>query len=573
MKKTSKKIFSVILVIAMLASLTACKGNSRNTSSPGNANNTASEGSSQSEPQAAGTAEADPQWGAYEEPVTITSAVQASAVQEFHEGDSYSENEWTRLIKDTFNIDVEVAFSADITTDAYRNKMNVLLASGDLPDVLKFSDRNWLKQAIEAGYVMDITDVFEKYASEEVKQYRTDYEDAFKGVTVDGKLYAFPYMSNNFHQATNLWIRDDWLKNTGKSAPKTIDEMVELAKIFATGDPDGDGVNGNTYGLCLADNVVQSNYGTIMGILEAYGVPCYGDNGIFYRNGEDKITFSYIQPECKDALAVVRGMYAEGLIDPEFMVKDTSKLETDWAQGTIGMTYHMNWGTWHPFNIIYEDSGVITRPYPLPTADGHEVKQGIQSNQVGEYFVISSKCKNPEAIMKILNLYEKTAISGSEEDFKTYWADEQYRLSPIYIGIPTENFAPRLLEALKAGSPENLKGTALQYYNYVKGFEDGSLAEDANAYGTWGQMYSEGSMKIDLDYQKNGQIVTNIMAGEEPDIWIQNASVLNDLVRTAYTAIITGDKELDYFDTFVQEWLAAGGQETLNQMEKLYPKN
>lgn len=566
MKKTGSKIVALVIILAMIISMTGCKSNSGNTdSAPSDAP------AADTQTTSANPTEDDPQWGAYDEAVTITSAIQASAVQEFHDGDSYEDNEWTRLIKVTFNIDVEVAFSADITTDAYRNKMNVLLASGDLPDVLKFDDRTWLKQAIEAGYVMDITEVFDKYASDAVKQYKTDYADAFDGVTYDGKLYAFPYMSNNFHQCTNLWIRDDWLKNTGMSAPTTIDEMVALAKEFRFGDPDGDGIDGNTYGLCLADDVVQNNYGTIMGILEAYGVPCYGDNGIFYRK-DGKMTFSYIQPECKKALEVVRNMFAEGIIDPEFMVKDTSKLETDWAQGSIGMSYHMNWGTWHPFNIIYEDNGVITRPYPLPTAEGYDVKQGIQSNKVGEYFVISSKCKNPEAIIKMLNLYEKVAISGSEDDFKNYWADEQYRLSPIYIGVPTENYAPQLLKALAANSSADLKGTALQYYNYVKGFEDGSLAKDANAYGTWGQMFSDGSMKLDLDYQNNGQIVTNIMAAEQPDIWIQNASVLSDLVKSAYTAIITGEKDLDYFDTFVEEWLSAGGQETLDEMDKLYPQ-
>ena len=80
-------------------------------------------------------------------------------------------------------------------------------------------------------------------------------------------------------------------------------------------------------------------------------------------------------------------------------------------------------------------------------------------------------------------------------------------------------------------------------------------------------------MKIDLDYQNNGQIVTNIMASAQPEIWIQNASVLGDLVKAAYLAIITGEKDLDYFDTFVQEWLKAGGQATLDEMEKLYPEN
>lgn len=571
MKKVGKKIIAMLLMLILVTGMSACSSKTNDTSS----NSTETETLSTSTDAATKTepvTETDPQWGAYTEPITITSAVQASAVQEFHDGDSYEDNEWTRLIKETFNVDVEVAFSADITTDAYRNKMNVLLASGELPDVLKYDDRTWLKQAIEAGYVMDITKVFDEYATDAVKQYQTEYADAFAGATVDGKLYAIPYMNNNFHQATNLWIREDWLKNSGKTVPTTIEEMVELARVFRTGDPDGDGIDGNTYGLCLANDVIQNNYGTIMGILEAYGVPCYGDKGIFYRR-DGKVTFSYIQPEAKEALKVVRDMFAEGLIDPEFTVKDTSILETDWAQNKIGMSYHMNWGTWHPFNIIYEDQNVITYPHPLPTVEGYEVKQGIQSNKTGEFFVISSKCKNPEAIIKMLNLYEKVAISGTDEEFANYWADEQYRLSPIYLGIPGENYASVLHEALAANSSDNLKGTVLQYYNYVKGFEDGSLAQDANAYGTWGQMFSEGSMKIDLDYQKNGQTVTNLMASQEPDIWTQNSSVLVDLVKIAYTAIITGEKDLDYFDTFVKEWLAAGGQETLDEMEKLYPEN
>ena len=86
-------------------------------------------------------------------------------------------------------------------------------------------------------------------------------------------------------------------------------------------------------------------------------------------------------------------------------------------------------------------------------------------------------------------------------------------------------------------------------------------------------MFSGGSMKLDLDYQKNGQIVTNLMAADQPDLWTQNASVLSDLARTAFVSIITGEKDLDYFDTFVQDWLEAGGQQTLDEMEKLYPNN
>lgn len=510
----------------------------------------------------------------YAEPVEITWAVQASAVQQFIDGDTYENNVWSRLIKEKLNIDLKVELSADISTDAYNNQMNLLLASGDFPDVVRYDNRTFFNQAIEAGYIQPIGEVFDKYASDAVKQYAVDYADAFAGATVNDELYAFPYMNDNFHQAAYLWIRDDWMENLNAQPPKTVDEMVELARRFTFEDPDGNGVD-DTYGFALAGSPVQSNYGTLLGLCGAFGVPGYGNTGVFYRGDDGKVTFSYIQPGMKEALAVARQMYEEGLIDPEFMADNVATMEEDVTTGKIGMMYHMNWGTWHPYNYSYFADGVITRPYPIPTQEGYEPKMGINSNQTGDLFMVSANCEHPEALIKILNLYEQVAISSPDPaDFATYWANEQYRLCPIYIGIPTENFAPIIHKALEAGTSEGLAGTALEYYNYVVGFEDGSLADDTNAYGTWGQMYLNGeggSMKIALDYQEKGWLVTNLMASNQPEIWKQNSALLGDMVDTYFVDIIVGNRPLDDFDEFVQAWLAAGGQQTLDELEVMYP--
>ncbi len=571
--RTIKRILAALLMPALLMGVVACGGGTSGTTTTKAPDGTTSKGA---DTTTNAPDEEDGPLTPYKDPVKITWAVQASAVQQFIDGDTYEDNIWSRKIKEELNIDVEVAFSADISTDAYNNKMNTLLASGDFPDVLRHSDRTFFKQAQEAGYIQPITDVFDNYASDAVKEYRTKYPDNFVGASIDGELYGFPYMNDNFHQAAFLWIRDDWLENTNSEPPKTVDEMVELARKFTFEDPDKDGQD-DTYGFGLAGNVVQSNYGTLLGLVGAYGVPGYGSNGIFFRGDDGKMTFAYIQPGMKDALAVARSMYEEGLIDPEFTAENVASMEEDITTGRLGMMYHMNWGTWHPFNYSYQQEGVITRPYPIPTVDGIEPKMGISSNKTGDVFMVSADCENPEAIIKILNLYEKVAISSPDpEDFQTYWANEQYRLCPVFIGIPTELFAPQIHAALEAGSSDSLNGTALEYYKYVIGFEDGSLAEDTNAYGTWGQMFNEGyggSMKIALDYQKKGWLYTNEMANELPEIWKQNSSVLSDMVETTFVDIIVGNKPLDAFDTFVTDWLAAGGQQTLDDLEQLYPAN
>lgn len=507
----------------------------------------------------------------YDEPVTITWAVQSSAVQQFFDGDTYENNRWTRLIKEKLNIDLVLAFSADSSADAYRNKLNAVFASGDLPDIWRFDGRTFFQQAYEANVLADLTDVFEEYATPALKEYMERYPDSFSGASFDDRLYAFPYMNDNFHQAAYLWIRDDWLANLNAQPPKTVDEMVALARRFTFEDPDGNGAN-DTYGFALNKQLILGNYGTLLGLSGAFGVPGYGADGAFYRDENGKMTYAYLHPGMKDALAVVRTLYEEGCIDPEFVVKDVDTMETDIINGSIGMMYHMNWGNWHPFNLIFQDSGVITRPYAIPTVEGTEPRMGIQSNKTGDLFMLNANCEHPEAFIKILNLYNQVVYESDDpNDFLTYWSDEQYRLCPAYVGIPTELFAPEIHAALEKGNGDDLPTAVQQMYQYVVDFEKGE-SKDLNAYGTWGQMNKNGTMSISLhDYVPNGWLTTNEMASIRPESYLLNSSILETITVTAFTDIITGAAPLDSFDQYVENWLSAGGQQVLDELEELYP--
>jgi multiple sugar transport system substrate-binding protein len=73
-------------------------------------------------------------------------------------------------------------------------------------------------------------------------------------VGLDGKHYGIPYS----RQAQTLMIRKDWLKKLGLKAPTTWQEMLDVAKAFATRDPDGDGKK-DTYGI-VAPGSAQNGY-------------------------------------------------------------------------------------------------------------------------------------------------------------------------------------------------------------------------------------------------------------------------------------------------------------------------
>ncbi|MEC0226449.1 extracellular solute-binding protein [Paenibacillus alba] len=509
--------------------------------------------------------------GKYQKPVTMTWAVQTAAASKLLDKETWEDNRWSRLFKEKLNIDLQVAFTADSSTDAYKNKLNAIIASGDLPDVFKTQDPNVFLQLAQNGQLADLTEVYNKYATDSIKEYQKRFADSFKGATIDGKLYAIPRMNDNFHEAPFLWIREDWLKRTNSQPPKTIEELVALAKKFATEDPDGNGKNGDTIGLALNKDLIRQNHASILGLVSAFGVPGR-DESMFYRDQNGKMTFAWIQPNMKPALAILADMYKQGLINKDFTSKNESALVEDITSGKIGMAFGSNWGTWYPYNNVYKKDGVIVRPYPIPTQSGYDYKIGIESNAVGQMTMVKKDYKNPEAIIKMLNLYDETVNYSTKDVYDKYWANEQYRLSPIYIDQPGEVYAADLLKAMDKGSSDGLPPAAKPLYDYIAGFENGSLAKDDNAFGAWGQMSKSGSLPIVLNkYIPDKAIVQSILGIQRPDVWLTNVSSLDTLTITTFTDIITGAKPVDYFDTFVQQWLKAGGQKSLDELDKLYP--
>jgi len=512
--------------------------------------------------------------GAYDAPITMTWAVPTSPVNQLLDGDTYDDNRWSQLYAEKLNIDLEVAFTADSTTAAYDNKLNAVIASGDLPDVFRTANFSVFTELALNDQVADISSPYDEYATASVKAFQERFTDAFEGVSLRGGLYGIPRMNDNFHNAPFLWIRDDWLENTGSEPPETVEEMVELARLFATGDPDGNGVDGDTYGLTMSNGLLAQNHTSVRGLFSAFGVPGQG-SGIFYRDASGDITYSWIQPELKEALSLLNQMYEEGLVNEEFTANGLNDLIEDITSGRVGMAYGSNWGTWYPYNLVYQRDGVITRAYPVPTIPGRPYRVGISSNKGGAVTVLRAGYEYPEAMIKMLNLYDETVNGGGQDGYATYWANEQYRLSPIYIDLPNEVYQTDLNESFRTGSSDNLTPFALRSYEYVIGFGDGDgpLKDDPNAYGTWGQMNPDGSLNVVLQkYIPDGAVVQNIMAQTVPEVWRTNVAVLETLTLTTFTDIIIGARPVDAFDTYVEQWLRAGGQATLDALEEIYPE-
>ena len=506
----------------------------------------------------------------FDPPVDVSWAVSTAQVQQFKEGDTYENNLWSRRYLDELGINLKVAFTADGYTSAYREKLNAQLAAGDLPDVIYAYNYQFYKQAYEAGYLTDITDIYEKNASDYMLDIRDRYPDTVTYTSFDNKLYGISNPNDNRCGGILLWIRDDWLENLNMEAPKTLDEFYKLAEAFTFDDPDGNGLD-DTFGIALNKDLL-SDYGSLLGFLHAFGVPVISENdGTYYRGADGKITNSFLEPGLEDALALVHRMYVDGLIDPEFTVKDLTSIQEDTASGKIGMGFGRQWGTWLPWNLLLQAEDVIARPYATPAAEGYELKIGIPNNAGGAIYCVNAKCAYPEAMVMMFNVYSSVMNIDTTPEVSAIWIDdEQKRFSPVDITEPQEPvWGPIILEALKSGSGDDLPARLKNHYNRVFDFEGGERSSEA--YGLWGQYRIGGSVDICMNvYAKNGNLIQDMIGATKPDSQNDYASLLVDLEKQMLTEIIlTGD--MSKVEQFRQAWLDAGGQQILDELESLYP--
>ncbi len=102
----------------------------------------------------------------YEERITVSVVKGGSeSAGTLPAGETIEDNRALKYIEDTLNIDV--TFKWVVTSDAYLDKLNLAIASKDIPDVM-IVDPIQLQQLTEADAIEDLTPYIEKYANADI---------------------------------------------------------------------------------------------------------------------------------------------------------------------------------------------------------------------------------------------------------------------------------------------------------------------------------------------------------------------------------------------------------------------
>ena len=500
-------------------------------------------------------------WAPYEEMVVITTMGEENSGTAFQGDDDYQNNPWYQAYKDRFNIDLHNKW---ISND-YGTKLNLSIADADIADVF-YVDSARLTTLYNAGLIMNLDDVFERYASDTLKGYWEENKDTWETGCFDGSLYGIPQMSYGIiDQFEYIWIRQDWMQECGFDEPETMDDVIEIATTFAK--------KYGGYGLAE-----DQNLDNFFRIALSWGA----HPGIWLEQEDGTLGYGSIQPEMKEALAQYAEWYQEGILNQNFTTMDSDKMFQDMINGKCGVIPFAQWFSYNPLPDVISNQGpeAIFYPYEIPTQDGSEIKGSVKFNN-GGYVVISNNCKNPEAVMKIVNFFcymMDNAVEGGEEtEFIYSLYDNNYpnivRGTRVINPMTDYNQYIQIKDAVDrylAGEEVDISdlGKNVSKFNSCVNWVEN---QDPNGVGDWLQQGNDRSTYgIAKEYVDNKQYVQDAMWGAQTPTLQSAGSTLNDILIEGFTKIIIGDQPIDYFDTIVEQWLTAGGEQATAEINETY---
>lgn len=547
-----------------------------------------SSGKEQAEPGTSPTAAAAPQataaekkdpLGKFDTTVEFTSVMGVSQDPKFPAGHSYENNPFLTFVQEKLNIKQKLLWTAPTDGEQYFKKLSLVVASGDLPDVFLVDSMDkgpaLLKQLVDAGAIEDLTQVYKDYASEDLKKnYELGKNNALESATFDGKLMAIPN-SMDAAQTNVIWVRQDWLDRLGLKAPETLEDLRAAARAFATGDPDGNGKN-DTLGISVAGkDGITSPQGdmhqldVIFNYFDAYP-------SIWVKDQDGKIAWGGIQPQVKEALAVMADMFKNKELDQELAVKDNGKTTADLGAGKAGIMFQPWWAPHWPLNNSIQNNGdAVWKAYGLPGKDGklHASYNKLASN----YLVVKKGFKYPELAVKLANL--ATAMKMNQFPDITEVRLEQYKDAPGavwgFVGGNSQVVDPLTVEKTQKKITEVMAGRMdigsldreeKSIYESVKKFEPNigkTVAKEQ--VGDW-QQYAAWVYGLAPTSKYETDIVYNAFTGST-DSMIKNWTTLQDLTKDTYLKIIMGRDPVDSFDAFVKKWNEMGGEAITKEVQ------
>lgn len=503
----------------------------------------------------------------YEPEISMISALSYFDSTKFLNNDTADSNLIVETIKNELGINISYKVAAPQAQ--YQDKINVAIASADIPDVFQVTKDQYAKLLKTNLLADDLTSAVNDYSSDILKSIlASDDGMGMKVATVKGKLKAIPYVGNSLSRAEVLYLRNDWLKKLGLDVPKTMDDLVKVLDAFVNKDPDSNGKN-DTVGL-VASKALFLDFASLQGIFSAYDA-----FPKIWIEKDGKLQYGSFQPEMKRALLKLQEMYKAGLIDKEFAVKDFGKAAEAVINGKAGAFIgNITLPIWPCGFNVAKDANAQWGYYPVVSGDAQEPKI-VQPNAISNLYVVRKGYEHPEAVIKIMNLMLEK-LFGKTAEFDKYYGipgktSSNSHLNPFknYNAKKDYNAYLAVKKAIAVGSSVGLDSEQKSYYdNSLAWVNKKELGTNGFNFGINGVFNTPSSFDVVDGYVKGNRLIDDAFYGAPTSTMTSKLSTIDKMIDEAVTKIIMGDTAVDEFDKVVKDAMELGGQQMTDEVNQ-----
>lgn len=454
-----RKVVSLMLVSAMVAGMLAGCGSDSGSSKGGSSTETGSAAEASSSGKTADDADD-------KSPITF----------EYFNADGKNgnwDNPVAKAITEATGVTLDVSYPVASQGDA-KEDVALMIANDEYPDMIYA--KGSATDLYQAGALIDMTDLIEKYGPNIKKMYGAEMEK-LKWSQDDPGIYQLSYAGVNQKTLTtggSCQIQWAALKENDYKYPKTLDEYEKMIKSYLAAHPKTeDGLDMIGITMSASDWHWMITLGNPAGLI-ADASP---DNGQWIIDDEYNVHYKHVTDEEKEYFKWLCRMYNEGILDPNFATQTDDDYIAKVASGRVVAITDAEWHYSQCEATLVADGKVDQTYVGLPvTLREDQVEKALlyQGTTVGWGIGITKSCEDPVRAIKFLDY-----LCSDEGQILYHWGieGENYFLDDNGQPYRTDE------EVAKAQSdPDYAKNTGIDNYTGFPIYGTGSYSEDGFPY-------------------------------------------------------------------------------------------
>ena len=454
-----RKVVSLMLVSAMVAGMLAGCGSDSGSSKGGSSTETGSAAEASSSGETADDADDI-------SPITF----------EYFNADGKNgnwDNPVAKAITEATGVTLDVSYPVASQGDA-KEDVALMIANDEYPDMIYA--KGSATDLYQAGALIDMTDLIEKYGPNIKKMYGAEMEK-LKWSQDDPGIYQLSYAGVNQKTLTtggSCQIQWAALKENDYKYPKTLDEYEKMIKSYLAAHPKTeDGLDMIGITMSASDWHWMITLGNPAGLI-ADASP---DNGQWIIDDEYNVHYKHVTDEEKEYFKWLCRMYNEGILDPNFATQTDDDYIAKVASGRVVAITDAEWHYSQCEATLVADGKVDQTYVGLPvTLREDQVEKALlyQGTTVGWGIGITKSCEDPVRAIKFLDY-----LCSDEGQILYHWGieGENYFLDDDGQPYRTDE------EVAKAQSdPDYAKNTGIDNYTGFPIYGTGSYSEDGFPY-------------------------------------------------------------------------------------------